>query len=194
MRNRPPVLCVAVLSFLEDNLSDGVLCGVRDGDVRGVCAGLMKESMRLSVKVKDGRARVGVDYFDVMPCEAAAPTRAQSFEGGFLGGKARGVVLRGDCFNAPFAVGTLALCEHARGKARRAAQDFVDARDFDNIYADGNNHRRRFETEARRILLAREPRAQKRARALLLAARTGRLHERLFNAHGRRQSLPASGA
>lgn len=138
--------------------------------MRGGCAGLMKELMRLPVNVQDWCARVGVDYFDVMPREAAAPTRAQSFEGGFLGGKARGVVLRGDDFTAPVAVGALALCEHARGKARRAAQDFADARDFDNIYADGNNHRRRFATKARRILLAREFRAYRRARAVLPAA------------------------
>ncbi len=138
--------------------------------MRGGCAGLMKESMRLSVNVQSGRACIGVDYFDVVPCEAAAPTRAQSFEGGFLGGEARGVVLRGNLLTAPVAIRAFTHGENTFGKSRRAAQDFADARNFDNIYADGNNHRRRFETEARRILLAREPRAQKRARALLLAA------------------------
>ena len=30
--------------------------------------------------------------------------------------------------------------EHALGKTRRAQQHFANARNFDNVYADGNDH------------------------------------------------------
>lgn len=41
---------------------------------------------------------------------------------------------------AAVAVITLGLREHTFGKSRRAQEHFANSRDFDNVYADGNNH------------------------------------------------------
>ncbi len=46
------------------------------------------------------------------------------------------------CGHDAAAVAVLALgaCKNTFGKARRAQQHFANSRDFDNVYADGNNH------------------------------------------------------
>ncbi len=74
-----------------------------------------------------------------MPGEAVAPARAQGLEGSLLGGEARGVVLRRGG-GARVAVGALFFGEDALAQARRARQRFTDAADFDNVYADGDDH------------------------------------------------------
>jgi len=80
-------------------------------------------------------------HFDVLPTDAAAPTSLQSFQCRFFCGEAGGIMLRGR--RAPrFAVRTLGVSEDALSKARRARDGFSDAPHFDNIDADGNDHRR----------------------------------------------------
>lgn len=74
-----------------------------------------------------------------MPREAAAPARAQRLEGSLFGGEARGVVLRRGGA-ARVAVGALFFGEDALAQARRARERFTDAADFDNVYADGDDH------------------------------------------------------
>jgi hypothetical protein len=46
----------SVLAF-EDDLSDGVFVGMRDGEVGRVCAGTLEEFARETVKEDEGRAR-----------------------------------------------------------------------------------------------------------------------------------------
>ena len=41
---------------------------------------------------------------------------------------------------ATIAIGALAEGENALCETRRARQRFANARNFDNVYADGNNH------------------------------------------------------
>ena len=77
--------------------------------------------------------------FDVVPGESVAPARAQGLEGRLLGGEARGVVLRRRGA-ARVAVGALTFGEDALAQPRRARERFTDAADFDNVYADGDDH------------------------------------------------------
>lgn len=43
---------------------------------------------------------------------------------------------------AAIAIGALVWRENAIDKARRALQRFTNARDFDNVYTSGNDHKR----------------------------------------------------
>lgn len=43
---------------------------------------------------------------------------------------------------ATVTVGTLRRREHALGETRRASEHFANSPDFDNVYPDGNNHKR----------------------------------------------------
>jgi len=119
----------------EYDLGDGVFGGVRDGEVRRVGAGAREEFAREVVKTDGGRARFVRDDFDVLPREAAAPTRAERFERGLFRGETRGVVLR--CNDAPpLAVSAFAFRKDALGETRRAPQDSAHARHLDDVYAD----------------------------------------------------------
>ena len=109
--------------------------GVRHGEMRRRRAGACEEFAREIVKSDGRRARGVRDNFDVLPREAAAPTRAQSFQRRLFRGEARGVMLRRDDA-PPLAVIALASGEDALGETRRAAQDLTHARHFDNVYAD----------------------------------------------------------
>ena len=116
-------------------MGDGVFGGVRDGEVRAISTGAREEFAREIVKDERRRARFVRDDFDVLPREAAAPTRAERFERGLFRGEARGVVLRRD--NATtLAVIAFAFSEDAFGEARRALEHSAHARHFDNVYAD----------------------------------------------------------
>jgi len=124
---------------LEDDLREGVLAGVREGDVRVGGAEDFEEFAGAAVEEEGGGAAGGVDDLDVLPREPAAPARAERLEGRLLGGEARGVVLRRGRA-APVAVGPLALGEDALAQARRARERFTQAGDFGKVYADGDDH------------------------------------------------------
>ena len=85
------------------------------------------------------RAEFVGGHLDVVPREAVAPARAERLEGRLLRGEARGVVLRG-VRPARVAVPALTLGEDALAEARRAREHFTHAADFDNVYADGDDH------------------------------------------------------
>lgn len=123
------------VAAFEYDLGDGVFGGVRDGEVRAVCAGAREEFAREVVKTDGGRTRFVRDDFDVLPREAAAPTRAESFERGLFRGETRGVVLRRDDA-PPLAVVAFTGSEDALGETRRAPEDSTHARHFDDVYAD----------------------------------------------------------
>ena len=128
-----------MLKAFEDDLRDGVFGGMRDGEVRGGRARLVEELAHEAVKDEQRRAGSARCDFNILPSDAAAPSGLQSFEGGFFCGKACGIMLRGDR-SATLAVGALGLCVHALKEARRALYDFAHAADFDDVYANGNNH------------------------------------------------------
>ncbi len=55
---------------------------------------------------------------------------------------------------ATVAVCALSRREDALGEARRAQEHFANSDDFDNVYTNGNDHKRN-RTDERRLLLAR---------------------------------------
>lgn len=99
----------------------------------------VEDFARLSVQEQEGRTRLFGRDLDILPGETAAPACAEGLEGGLLGGEARGVVLR-RLRGAALAVEALAFGEDALAQARRARDGFTHALDFDNVYADGNDH------------------------------------------------------
>ena len=121
--------------FFEDDLSDGVLRGVRDGEVRRARARLLVKLAHAPVKDEMWSARSKRADFYILPGDAASPARLQSFERGLFGGEARGVVLSGDRA-ARVAVSALALSVNALDKTRRASDNFAHAPDFNDVYAD----------------------------------------------------------
>ncbi len=86
------------------------------------------------------RARFVRDNLNVVPRDAAAPAGAERLQRGLFGGEADSVVLRRRRA-AGIAVETLSFGEDALAKAWCAPQDFTDARNFDNVDADGNDHK-----------------------------------------------------
>ena len=63
----------------------------------------------------------------------------QCFQSGFFCREARSIMLRGYDATA-VAVFAFGQRKHAVGKTRRPQQHFANSRNFDNVYADGNNH------------------------------------------------------
>ena len=113
---------------------------MREREVRARGAARVEEFKRAFVETEAGRARRERENLDIVPRDAAAPTRAESLQRGFFGGEARGVMLRAAALAARVAIGPLRFGEDALAEARRAPQDFTNAPDFDNVYADGDNH------------------------------------------------------
>ncbi len=112
---------------------------VRDGDMRPICAGLLEEFSRVIMEDERGCTRCLRDDFDILPREAARPTRAESFERGFFRGETRGIMLWGDDA-APVAVITLLRREDTLDETRRALERRLDATNFDDVDADGDDH------------------------------------------------------
>ena len=80
-------------------------------------------------------------YFDVLPTDATAPAGLQSLQRGFFCRKARGIMLRSRRA-ARFAVRALGVSENTFSKAWRPRNRLSDAPHFDDVDADGNDHRR----------------------------------------------------
>ena len=125
--------------MLEDDLCDCVLRRVREREVRVGRAHRVEERARVAAELEEWSALARGGDFDMVPGEAAAPARLERLEGGLLGGEARGVVLRRRRA-ARVAVGALLFGEDALAQSRRARERFTHAPDFDNVYADGDNH------------------------------------------------------
>ncbi len=87
-----------------------------------------------------GRARFVRDNLNVMPRDATAPAGAERLQRGLFGGEAGSVMLRRRRASG-IAVDALIFGEDALAEAWCAPQHFTDARNFDNVDADGNNHK-----------------------------------------------------
>jgi len=77
----------------------------------------------------------------VLPADPASPTSLQSLERRFFCRKARGIMLRSDGA-ATVAIGAFGGSENTLDKTRSAQEHFAHALNFDNVYADGNDHSR----------------------------------------------------
>ena len=119
----------------EHDLCDGVFGCVRHGEVSGARAGLFVEFAHAAMKEQDWRSRLARGDFDVLPGDAAGPTRLQGFERGLFGGKTRSV-MHGRDRAATVAIGALAFRVNALDETRRARDDFAQATNFDDVYAD----------------------------------------------------------
>ena len=78
--------------------------------------------------------------FHVLPTNPATPAGLQGFQRRFFRRKARGIMLRRH-HAAAVAIRALSRRENAIAEARRALQYFANAGNFDNVYADGNDHK-----------------------------------------------------
>src|SRR5258705_1624801 len=77
----------------------------------------------------------------VLPTNPTTPTSLQGFQRRFFCGKARGIML--GRHRAPaVAICALGWSEHTFAKAWRALQHFANACNFDNVYANANDHKR----------------------------------------------------
>ena len=138
-RETLPRAAASPSTSLEDDLRDGVLDGVGEGEVSVRGAEPFEEVAGVAGDLEEGRAEFVGGDLDVVPGEAVAPARAERLEGRLLGGEARGVMLCG-VRAARVAVGALLLGEDALAEARRARQHFTHAANFDNVYPDGDDH------------------------------------------------------
>ncbi len=75
-----------------------------------------------------------------LPANPAAPSGLQRFQRRFFCSEARGIMLR-RCSSPAVAITAFRQREDALAKARRALQHFANSRNFDNVYADGNDHK-----------------------------------------------------
>ncbi len=79
--------------------------------------------------------------FHVLPTNTATPAGLQRFERRFFCREARCIMLcRHDA--ARIAVSAFSGCKDAFAETRSAQEHFANSRDFDNVYADGNDHKR----------------------------------------------------
>ena len=108
---------------------------VSDGNVGGRGAALREQFARAAVEQNHWRTRFFRGDFDVLPTDAAAPSRLQSFQRRFFCRKTRGIMLCSDGA-ARFTVRPFGVGEDALGKARRAFDGFAHAANFDDVYSD----------------------------------------------------------
>lgn len=100
---------------------------------------LFIEILRAIIELQDRPPGLARHHLDILPGNPVAPTRAQRFQGGFLCGKARGIMLSGDN-TAAIAVRTLGHRVNAFCKPRRALDGRAHPSNFDNVYADRDDH------------------------------------------------------
>ena len=86
------------------------------------------------------RAGISGRDFHVLPTNPATPAGPQRFQHRFFRGEASGKVL-GRNSAAAVAVPSLRSREHTQSEPRRAPEHFANARNFDNVYTDGNDHK-----------------------------------------------------
>jgi len=86
-------------------------------------------------------AGIACRYLHVLPANAAPPSCLQSLQHRFFCREARCIMLRGDRA-ALVAICTFGDREHALAKTRAPHQHFANPRNFDNVYANGDDHKR----------------------------------------------------
>ena len=126
--------------MFEYHLRNRMFACMRERKMRGVGARLVKQFLDQAVKDQKRRARFARTDFDILPGNPATPAGLQSFKRRFFCGKAGGIMLCGHRA-AAVAIDPLGVSKNALGKSRGTRQHFANARDFDNVYANGNNHR-----------------------------------------------------
>ena len=77
----------------------------------------------------------------ILPGNPTSPSSSKGFERRFFCGKARRIMLRGHDA-ATVTIGALSGGENSRGKPLGPQLHFANALNFDNVYADGNDHER----------------------------------------------------
>ena len=87
------------------------------------------------------RATLVSHYFDVMPADPAAPACLKGLKGGFFRCEPRRIVL-GSHYPTTIAVSALRRSKDSLNEARCALEDFANSRNFDNVYPNGDDHRR----------------------------------------------------
>lgn len=91
------------------------------------------------MKNQIGRARFARSDFNVLPADSATPARLQRLQHRFFRCKTRGIMLSRNRAST-VAICTFSFSENAFAKSFGAQQRFANARNFDNVYADGNDH------------------------------------------------------
>ena len=107
--------------------------------MRRRCAALLEQLFHWSMQDQERRAAFSRSNLDVLPGNTAAPAGLQSFQRRFFCRKARGIMLRRHRA-ATVAIGAFGGRENTFSKTRRASEHFANASNFDNVYADGNDH------------------------------------------------------
>ena len=116
-------------------------------------AKLLEKRQHLSTEDQVRRAALPRRDFHVLPANSTTPAGLQCFQGSFFCSEARGIMLRRH-YAATVAIYTVGGGENAISEPWRAYEHFANSRDFDNVYANGNNHKRS-RINSSGILLAR---------------------------------------
>ena len=102
---------------------------------------VLKQREHLATKHQIGSAVVACRHFDIMPAYAAAPSGLKCFQGSFFRRKTSCIMLR-RYHTSSVAVRPLVDRENTLSEPRCSREYFANACNFDNVYADGKNHRR----------------------------------------------------
>src|SRR6266849_6008255 len=102
-------------------------------------AALREQLFHWSMQDQERRAALSGSNLDVLPGNAATPAGLQSFQRCFFCRKARGIMLRRHR-SATVAIGAFGGSVNTFSKTRRAREHFANASNFDNVYANGNDH------------------------------------------------------
>ena len=102
-------------------------------------AALLEQLFHWSKEDQERRAAFSRSNLYVLPGNTAAPASLQSFQRCFFCRKARGIMLRRHR-SATVAIGAFGGRENTFSKARCAPEHFANASNFDNVYANGNDH------------------------------------------------------
>lgn len=118
-----------------------MLRGMRNGNVRRRRSRSFIQFARATMEEDDWCAGFFGSNFDILPTDATAPAGLQSFQRRFFCRKARGIMLCGRCATR-FTVRAFGRSEYTFSKTRCARDGLSDAPHFDDVDADGNDHRR----------------------------------------------------
>ena len=123
----------------ENHHRHGLVASMRQGQRDIADAELFRDFSGFSVKGQRRTAGGKIGHFEIAPPDASAPSGAQRFHPGFLGGEARGVALIPIRF--ALRVGDFAIGEDAVLETLAMALDrFAEPADFAQIHARADDH------------------------------------------------------
>ena len=108
--------------------------------MNAIRARFLRNFQRLARNLQTRRSGIIGNDFNVVPRNTPSPSCLQSLQKRFFRRKTRRVALRRRRA-LRFAVSALGIRINAHGKTRRSRNGFADAINFDNVYADGNDHK-----------------------------------------------------